>query len=461
MDSLVSQMSRLHMPANQCYVRSASIPLSVHILTFYQYSPGLGPLYEDIWRVVLEQAHDCATNTPDPRPLCLVSKGFRELVITTPILWHHIVRRAWHFNPSAVDTRIEYASGAPLILSLEMVHDDDFRSFIPIFRKHQHKWHSIEIQGCSLSQLCHVINGCRFDSLQNLSFLPCEDADCGDPSMGVGISVIKPPRLLYLRLHLVQLHCVRSNTLERLYVECSLSPDEHPLSLVAAFAHTNLTRLLLSDLRADNPLPDRGTTLPRLTALILFNVYAASVRPLLDVLNAPQLHTLAVILDTSSPFSSARVTDNSSPLLGYPRMQLLHLNQSGTANHQRVVSMMLFSLGWAFPSATVLQTNIQWGLIAPMLNPTPADIPFVGKVTVSLPAPFPRIQTIALRDGGSRSLRVLAQSIAFRMSTPHAIRQCGVESHLLDIVRSKLSPGVEVIEWSRDLDATMQPLYPL
>lgn len=418
-------------------------------------------MYDDIWLIVLEFAHDCATNTPDPRPLRLVSKRFQQLVLATPILWHHVVRRVSHFNSAALRSRIGFSTGAPLILSIELAHGDDLAQFAPIFRDHQHQWHSIEIQGCDLSLLCPVFNGCALSSLESLSLLPCGDPEDDDPSLGVGLWVIRAPRLRYLRLHVAQLRLFSSDVLERLYVKCQLPSHQTPVSLKAVFAHPNLTRLLLSDLRADNPLPSNQITLPCLTTFILFNVYAEIVRPILDILIAPQLHTLAVTIAISSPFASPHVTPHLTALHGYPRLRLVQFNQAGIDHHPRVLARMLYSLGWAFPSAIVLQTNINWGVIVTALNPTPADIPFIGQTTISLPPPFPRIQTLALRDGRPRSLAALAQCLEFRAQTPHAIIKCGVESHLLDTVRARIPSEVETVEWNRDFDAEMQPLYTL
>lgn len=390
-----------------------------------------------------------------------MSKRFQQLVLLTPTLWHHIVRRASHFQPAAVSTRIGFATGAPLILSIELAHGDDLALFAPIFREHQSQWRSIEIQGCDLSLLCPIFNGSDLSSLDSLCFLPCGDPEDDDPSLAIGLTVISAPRLRSLRLHIAQLRLVSSNALQRLYVECRLPPDQQPMSLAGAISHPNLTRLFLSDVRPDNPLPNSRTTLPCLTTLILFNVYADSVRPLLEILYAPHLHTLAITVAISSPFASNHITAHLPVIYSYPRLELVHLNQAGTQHPPHVLARMLYSLGWAFPSATILQTNLNWGVVATALNPTPADIPFVGQTTFSLTVPFPGIHTLALREGRPRSLEVLAQSIALRAQTSAAIIKCGVESHLLDTVRAQIPPDVQAVEWNRDLDAEMQPLYPL
>lgn len=450
-------MANTSLSRNQPHVRYTLLRPLVHLLTLYQYTPGLGPLYDDVWFLVLELAHDCATNTPDPRPLRLVSKSFQRIVQSTPSLWHHIVRRVSHFNPAAVSSRIRFATGAPLILSIELEHGDELESFSPIFREHKSRWHSIEIHGCDLSRMNCMFNGCALSNLESLSFLPCREPDDNGESLGIGLWIIRPPRLRFLRIHISQLRLVSSNTLERLYVDCTAHPDYTPLPLTAAFKHLNLTHLLLSDVRTDSPLP--RTTLPCLTKLILFNVYADAVRPLLDVLDAPQIHTLAVTIAISSPFFSAHVTRHMSALCNYQKLQLVHLNQAGDQHYVHVLERMFYSLGWAFPSTRVLQTNLDWGTIATALNPTPADIPFHGQTGISLSVPFPRIETLVLRDGTPRSLGLLAQSISFRAQTSHAITQCGVESHLLRVVSTRLSPHVETVEWNRDLDAEMQPLY--
>lgn len=411
--------------------------------------------------IVLENAHDCATNTPDPRPLRLVSRRFQELVLATPILWHHIVRRVSYFNPGSITQRIKFSGGIPLILSLEISHGDELDQFAPIFRQHRARWRVIEIHGCSFEPLIPALYACELASLNTLSILPCRYLQHDNPSRGLGLSVIRAPLLRCLRMHLVQLDLVLTERLERLHVDCLLPPDYAPISLSPAFLFGALTHLMLSNLRQENQLPDTGTTLPSLSTLILYDAYAQSVRPLLVALRAPQLRTLAVSISISSPFTSADIASHVSVIAGYPQLRLVHLHQSNPQQYPRASARLLYSLGWAFPSVQILQTNMSWGLLATALNPTPADVPFSGLVRSTIPVPFPRIHTLALREGRPSSLITLAQCFTVRVGTLHPIINCAVESHLLQTVRSRIPEQVETIEWDRDFDADQQPLFPL
>lgn len=457
----VSTMVDLSLSGNQLQVRS-DLPMIPHSFPDrrHQYTPGLGPLYDDIWLLVLEHAHDCITNTPDPRQLRLVSRRFQQLVLSTPRLWHHIIRRVSYFNPAAIRSRIGFAAGVPLVLSLEFAHGDDLTQFAPIFRAHQSQWRSIETHGCDLSQLSPVFNACDLTSLDSLSFFPCPDLDHDDPSLGIGLSPFRFPHLRCLRLHLVQLRLVLSDTLERLYLDCLLPTDQTPLSLGQVFALRNLTHLLLTGIREDNALPN-AATMPRLITLILFNVHANSVRPLLAAIDTPHLRTLAVVLSISSRLGPAQITSHLQPLDGYACLQLIHVHQPQPPQYPHAMARMLYTLGWAFPSVVFLQTNANWGLLATALNPTPADVPFSGQINLPIPIPFPRIHTLALRNASPRSLEALAQCLAFRRQTAYPITKCGVESHLLHTVRGRIPSETETVEWNRDLDADQQPLYPL
>lgn len=426
---------------------------------FYQYTQGLGLLYEDVWRLILHHAHDCATNTPDPRPFRLVSRSFQRLVLSTPFLWHHIVRRGAYFNPDEIRARIAYATGAPLVLSMELFHHDDLTQFSDILQANQHRWHVIDIQGCDLSILHTCFANCAFDNLVSLSFLPCGDPTHVNASLAIGLS-LSTPNLRYLRLHILQLIRVSCKGLQRLYLECH--PDEQEAEpITPVFQFQNLTHLLLSGLGGDNPLPAERTTLPSLNTLNLFNVCATSIRPFLAILHAPLLHTLAVSLSATSGAASAHIADHSHALDGYPALRLVHLNQATHPKILRIPAMVLYSLGWALASTTILQTNIEWGIVATTLAPTPADLPFVGQVTQPLSHPFPNLHTLALRQGRPTSLARLEQCLVLRAQTCRSISKFGVESHLIETVRPRVPPGVSLVEWNRDLDANKEPLYPL
>ncbi|KAF7967071.1 hypothetical protein HWV62_35935 [Athelia sp. TMB] len=432
--------------------RNADQLLSTLALLSLDREPGRAPfardLDADIWIMILESTHDCATNTPDPRILRLVCKAFDRLVRQTSLLWHHIYRSAVYCNYDAMEQRLQFSGGRPLHLCLEVAQNDDLSEFVTWFRRRQTQWQTIDIHTSELSLLANLFSGAHLPALESLSFFPGGDDRGDDPSLGIRLDPIGMRRLRRLRLHIAQLALAGADSIVRLHLEFRLSAGGVPDPLDAAFAYPRLTHLLLSGVTSDNALPATRTTLHSLDVFILLNVHAGAVRPLLAVLRAPRLHTLAVILRTNTTFESGQIADHSGALDSFPSLELLHVNQGGKQQHNSVPATMLISLGCAFQEVTMLQTNIRWSTVASILDPKPWPVP-----------PFPRIHTLALRSRSAGAISALKRSLEWRMNTPHPISRCGVESHLISVVL--VPQGVRVVQWNRDLDANGEPLLPL
>ncbi|KAF7966154.1 hypothetical protein HWV62_39784 [Athelia sp. TMB] len=418
-----------------------------------------GPFMNELWLIVLQSTHDCLTNTPDPRLLRLVCKNFLSLVDALPDLWHHIIFQGPRPNILGTRFRLERASTVPLRLCLENAPEDDAEAFTSMFREHQSQWKTIEIHGCNLSILESMFTGTILSSLESLRLNPRPDTDDEEPSPGTGLSVINTVRLRFLFAHIRHLHFLSLTALVRMHLDCQLPPGNPALPLAPALVSLNLTHLHLSGITEAITLLPEKKLMPSLATFILTSMNASMVRPLLASIDAPLLHTLAITLATYTTLSNPQYQDHSSPLCGYPALQLVHLNQDSLQRYNQVPVKLLFSLGWAFPRVSTLQTNLSWAAIAHTLDPTPADWQFTGKPPHPFPIPFPQLDTLALRCPTASSMDALEQLFSSRAQSPHPISCCGIESHLLHTVRLPL--GTRGIAWDRDFDSKGAALFPI
>lgn len=372
------------------------------------------------------------------------------------MLWHHINRRPTLTNIPATRFRLQRAGRqTPLHLSFELLRHDNLTLFAPLFQERQDQWQKIDIHGCSVSHLEIMFSGMRLPALETLRLFPGEDETVNS---GDHLSSIYPPNLRYFRAHIIQLHLVSTPALLRLHVDCCLPRGHLPRALADILAFRSLTHLQLSDIDRYIVPPESLHTMPHLAVLVLLNVHADRVRPLLEKIHAPMLHTLSISLIAHSRLLDFQYSAHSQPI-SCPALSLVHLNQAPQALYPHVGLKMVFSLGWAYPYVKTLQTNIHWSSLSRVLNPTPADMHFAVPTELPLPIPFPQISTLAIRDGSMRSLNSLEQLLSIRGQTQYPILQCGVESHLVHAIAAPV--GTKVIAWDRDVDSHGVPLFPI
>lgn len=401
----------------------------------------MSPIYRvpnEVWHHILDLTHDCDLNTPDPIMLGKVSRRFQGYVQGTPRLWHHIQYFGPRSDMTAVHTCLEHALGCPLYLCVEATSPDDLDVFAPILSGHLAQWREIIIRFCVPDYLLVLLAMHPLPNLHRISFQRHVRAPL------TTLPPIQAPHLKSASFQLADFYVVPVQNLTHLSLSCKRGSQ----ALWSVFTPPRLEYLYLSHLKSVPEGPVGGTLVdaPNLRKLILVCVDASQVRPLLGRLDAPRLHTLAVVLSSRSFLGVPAYVEHAGPL-SYPALRLVHVGQCGMPQTRDVQAQIISSLGWAFHHVTTIQTDFAFESVSTGLCVFPGEIQFHH--TGPIPVPFPALRTL-----GMRQMPILDAAKLASMLERRPISEIGLETAVLEGIGNTVSfPGrTTLVPWDRDFD---------
>lgn len=344
------------------------------------------------------------------------------------------------------------------------LHDNDVELFLPLLQAYCNRWKRIEIVGGKFALIKQVL---AFTTFSDLHILECLVVRMEHIAMH---SLLKHNALLTLAPRLTTLdvssflflHLPPVDTL----INVTLRPCYVTRRLLVRIARSPVETLKLGLCAWDSFVTSSPISYSSLLQLTVERIEWVTLRDLLDVLVAPRLDDLAIMLDLDQYTIAIDMEDTIALSHHLPSVTRLSITALSISAPMDFLRALIFLFGWKFPGITHLTTNFPMDYLMDLQTPPPdAIFPwdfeamgfFLANITsipCSLPAMlFPRLSHLRCSDTtmhlSHRSLSIIA----------HWRRQYGyplvsIMCHFdqlspLDIAELKSKVG-ELHDWTED-----------
>lgn len=344
------------------------------------------------------------------------------------------------------------------------LYDNNVEPFLPLLQKHCNRWKRIEIVGDKFRLIQQVLAFTTFSDLHILECLVVRmDDNAFQPRLISNNLLTHTPRLTtldvssFLFLHLPPIDTLVNVALRPCYVTCHI---------LDGLARSPIEVLKLGLCAWGSFLSSPPFNYPSLSQLTVEQIDWVTLRDLLDVLVAPRLNDLAIMLDLDQYTFAIDMEDSVALSHHLPSVTRLSITALCISAPMDFLRALIFLFGWKFPGTTHFTTNFPMDYLSALQTPLlqtffPEDFEEMGFImtnTTSLPSSipamlFPRLAHLRCSDTSMQYAPESLSSIAQcrrHLGCPLASITCHFDQLSTQNIEQLKSNVGELYDWTED-----------
>lgn len=290
--------------------------------------------------------------------ICLTSKLWYDFAKDVPILWHHLHRRQRQTCSCPMVLRISRAKLMPLHLDFRVEESDedvDIHPFVHVLEQHALRWRSITLSCVEFVMAQALLQFTCYRALPLLESLIISD----DPPVlthdGSNLLLRLAPGLRQFTISSVHL---RHFSPIKSLVDVRLMPCYGTDALLQKLSLSHVQTLYLERCVWASLTTSSPAHFPFLVNLTVQDISWFTFLELLDVLDAPLLQKLSVLLEITDPILWIPLEESLGISSHMPKLTHFAITLRDMRHGLHILSAIIFTCGWAIPTVTHLTTNI-------------------------------------------------------------------------------------------------------
>lgn len=301
--------------------------------------------------------HSCDDQTHLVAPaVLLVCWHWNHAAQSSPSLWHHILRRPRGDN-AVLSKQISRAGKRPLhLIVYTAAEDPQLAQFMHIFSHYSHRWEQIEIRTEETAHALQLLHATSSAPLLTSLVIRDPQQPLAVLSSGTRLLAYAPNLTnMYVRTCYMSHLAISSSLVNLTLLPCHVTPDAF-----AAIAASPIENLRFNGCTWGlNAGPLVPVIFHSLEQLIVSDVPWDTLSDLLQLIDAPNVHTLVLVLDLDPCTYSLDLAHALGLAPHMPSLTDLLIAVHSSAIHSVWYTPAVISAcAWAFPTVTSFTTNL-------------------------------------------------------------------------------------------------------